>query len=83
MYARASEYIKREVDAKLRLCTKLYYACIAKAMLDKLGCTLEQVETVLRDVENTCDSVNQDYITFDDLLKMLKDEYGLEIKIGR
>ncbi len=78
---RTSDFIRQEVNAKLKISTRLFIACTAQVLLDKHGFTPEQALETVKEIENLCDSINRGYITFDDILKALLDDYDVEIRV--
>ena len=41
----------------------------------------EKIIQILRDIEDAADSMVENYISFNDIRKVLKDEYGFEISV--
>ena len=80
---KASELIKeevnREVKARVDIINKLRTACDNLVLADKFGFTYEQIAKFNDEVSYLCDSVNKEYITFEDIQKMLKDDYRITI----
>jgi hypothetical protein len=57
-----------------------YSAAVALCLHDKLGFGKVRAQRFMQDVEELFDSINQDYLSLDDVLETVKNELGIEIK---
>lgn len=58
--------------------TEFFTTAIAY-VLHEHGVEGEKVLKILKDIEDVADSMVENYIAFNDIRKVLKDEYGFEI----
>ena len=58
--------------------TDFFITAIAYVLHER-GFEGEKVVEILKDIEDVADSMVKDYIVFNDIRKVLKDEYGFEI----
>jgi hypothetical protein len=54
-----------------------YLACVALCLHDKLGFGHVRACRFMRDVDNLFDSINQGYLSLDDVLKTVEEEIGI------
>lgn len=57
-----------------------FYITSTAYVLFEHGMDAEKVVKILRDIEETADSMVQDYITFGDIQKVLRNEYNFNIE---
>jgi len=75
-------YSKGHSDA-VHFTIDLYTAVLLICLRDKFDFTAEQLEEVTAHIGNQFDSIDQGYVTFEDILKTLNDEVGLRIIYDR
>ena len=54
-----------------------YLACVALCLHDKLGFGHNRAIRFMKHVDNLFDSINQGYLSLDDVLKTVKEEIGI------
>jgi len=72
----------QEIEAKNAIAYTVhqYSAAVALCLHDKLGFGKVRAQRFMQDVEELFDSINQDYLSLDDVLETVKNELGIEIK---
>ena len=58
-----------------------FFTTAVAYVLHEHGFEGEKVMKILKDIEDVADSMVSDYIAFNDIRKVLKDEYGFEIRM--
>ena len=76
----AAKLIKERADANIQVTARLCIASTAMVLLDKHGFNLTELRQTLDQITEVYDSIVQGYVTFDDILKTLNDEYGLDLR---
>lgn len=56
-----------------------FFTTATAYVLHEHGVEGEKVLKILKDIEDVADSMVSDYIAFNDIRKVLRDEYGFEI----
>lgn len=72
----------QEIESKnaIAYTVRQYSAAVALCLHDKLGFGKVRAQRFMQDVEELFDSINQDYLSLDDVLETVKNELGIEIK---
>lgn len=64
---------------KVQTCTEMCIKVLFYMILsDKFGFTNEQLKDLKEKIENAADSICKEYMTFDDIVKVCRDEFGMK-----
>ena len=74
--------LNRKESVSRNKVTEFYLTALSYVLFEH-GFEGEKILDVLRDVEDTADSMCKDYIEFGDIKKVLKDEYNFELRFNR
>lgn len=69
-----------EAKAATASAVHYYSAAVALCLHDKLGFGKIRAQRFMKDVEELFDSINQGYLTLEDVLKTVEEELGIHIK---
>lgn len=79
MNAVSSKMVKAVRSEAIKTASELMLVAFASVLYDKMGLSDEDVKRALQETVNVADSVNKDYVTFEDYKKALFEEHGIRI----
>lgn len=71
--------VERAKDEATASACRMTLALFFTALLDKEGMEAEQLQRVWREVESLSESVRDGYVSAPDLIRVLRDEYEIDI----
>ena len=84
---RIKAIIKKNMDESyasgLRYGVVTYSIILLMVLSDKTSLSEEEIQRVIDEIGRAADSINGDYMTIPDVIKMLQDEYGYKIDIDQ
>lgn len=78
--ASSKTLIERVKEEEQMRALKVVLTAVCITAFDKCGLCRKTVEKLMNGVSNMADNINKGYISLDDLLETLKDEYDCELK---
>lgn len=75
--------VQRAKGAAMADACRVTLAIFFTALLDKEGMDAEQLQRIWREVEALSESVQDGYVSVFDLIRVLRDEYGIDIVGGQ
>lgn len=76
----ASKVIHEQVSDRIKVVNQVMLACSVHILLDKFEFTPEKAAEFIAHTEYLYKSVCEKYISFEDVIKNLKDEYGIDLR---
>ena len=84
---RIKAIIKKNMDdsyaSGLQYGVVIYSVILLMVLSDKTSLSEEEIQKVIDEIGRASDSINGDYMTIPDVIKMLQDEYGYKIDIDQ
>ena len=84
---RIKAIIKKNMDESyasgLQYGVVIYSVILLMVLSDKTSLSEEEIQKVIDEIGRAADSINGDYMTIPDVIKMLQDEYGYKIDIDQ
>ena len=84
---RIKAIIKKNMDESyasgLQYGVVIYSVILLMVLSDKTSLSEEEIQRVIDEIGRASDSINGDYMTIPDVIKMLQDEYGYKIDIDQ
>lgn len=84
---RIKAIIKKNMDESyasgLQYGVVIYSIILLMVLSDKTSLSEEEIQKVIDEIGRASDSINGDYMTIPDVIKMLQDEYGYKIDIDQ
>ena len=84
---RIKAIIKKNMDdsyaSGLQYGVVIYSVILLMVLSDKTSLSEEEIQKVIDEIGRAADSINGDYMTIPDVIKMLQDEYGYKIDIDQ
>ena len=84
---RIKAIIKKNMDESyasgLQYGVVIYSVILLMVLSDKTSLSEEEIQKVIDEIGRASDSINGDYMTIPDVIKMLQDEYGYKIDIDQ
>lgn len=71
--------VERARDSAVKEAVKCSMAIFFTVLLDKEGADVDILKRVWREVNDLSESVKEGYVSLDDLRRVLKDEYDVEL----
>lgn len=78
----ASEIIHKQVADRIKVVNQVMLACSAHILLDKFEFTPEKAAEFIAHTEYLYKSVCENYVSFEDIIKNLKAEYGIDLRFN-
>lgn len=79
--------IKKNMDESyasgLQYGVVIYSVILLMVLSDKTSLSEEEIQKVIDEIGRAADSINQDYASIQDIIKMLQDEYGYKLDIDQ
>lgn len=79
--------IKKNMDESyasgLQYGVVIYSVILLMVLSDKTSLSEEEIQKVIDEIGRAADSINGDYMTIQDVIKMLQDEYGYKLDIDQ
>lgn len=75
--------VQRAKDTATADACRVMLAIFFTALLDKEGMDAEQLQRIWREVEALSENVQDGYVSVFDLIRVLRDEYGIDIVGGQ
>lgn len=79
--------IKKNMDESyasgLQYGVVIYSVILLMVLSDKTSLSEEEIQKVIDEIGRAADSINGDYMTIQDVIKMLQDEYGYKLDVDQ
>ena len=84
---RIKAIIKKNMDESyasgLQYGVVIYSVILLMVLSDKTSLSEEEIQKVIDEIGRAADSINGDYMTIPDVIKMLQDEYGYKLEVDQ
>lgn len=84
---RIKAIIKKNMDdsyaSGLQYGVVIYSVILLMVLSDKTSLSEEEIQKVIDEIGRAADSINGDYMTIPDVIKMLQDEYGYKLEVDQ
>ena len=84
---RIKAIIKKNMDdsyaSGLQYGVVIYSVILLMVLSDKTSLSEEEIQKVIDEIARAADSINGDYMTIPDVIKMLQDEYGYKLEVDQ
>lgn len=75
----ASKLIHEECDRRIDQASQWMLACMTMVLLDKAHIDPDEIQTIIKEIEKLFSSITAGYLDFNDVIKTLQDDYGINM----